>query len=168
MRPSLGLALFLAASSSQAVAFVQETQTCRDAFGVDAAGEVFDRLRMETGADGCSLADLRTERTRMKVLWTKHGEPMPEAFIDPAGCSVAPTVSGDILALTSPPELSAACPDALSAMASAVRALHPRMAEHHPAYSRRLAFASWGGVALAFVGAIAALVRALRGGLPET
>ena len=149
---------------------------CPAAFGPEAARQVFDRLRERPGGDGCSLSDLEAEPIRITVRWTKQGESMPEATIGPAGCVSDATVAGDVLALTSPPALSAACPDALSAMSEAVRTLHPPGAKLGPGpvspsgavYSRRAAVASWLGVALALLGTMVIVARSLRRGRPDT
>ncbi len=132
---------------------------CHEAFGPEAAQEVFERLSAQAGADGCTLADLRTEQMRMRIRWTKHGRPLPEAQIDAVGCSAV---------LSSPPELSAACPDALSAMSDAVRAHHLPTAYVRPAYSRSFALTAWLGVALALLGAMVVVLKELRCGTPET
>jgi hypothetical protein len=168
VRRLAGLGLFLTALSSAALARPDEG-ACRDAFDAEAARQVFDRLQAHVGADGCTLSDLRTDRARMTVRWTKHGEPVPEATIDPVACAPAATVAGDTLALTSPPELAAACPDALAAMTDAVRALHPptaSLASNARARSRPFAVASWIGIALALFGAMVAVGAALRRGVP--
>jgi hypothetical protein len=143
---------------------------CHQAIDPEAALQVFGQLRAPAGADGCSLSDLRTEQTRMRLRWTRQGEPMPDATIEPVECASNPTVAGDTLALTSPPELSAACPDAFSAMTAVVRSLRPPTAITQRPYagSRALAVASWIGVALALVGAMLIVVMSMRRCSPET
>jgi hypothetical protein len=169
VRRSASLALLVTVVSLANVAHSDEG-ICREAISAEAAQHVFDRLQAR-GADGCALSDLRTEQTRIKVRWSKVGQPMPEATIEPVGCASGPTVAGDTLALSSPPELSAGCPDAFSAMTDAVRSLRPPtapLASWPYATSRPFAVASWIGVALALIGTMVAVVTALRRGGPET
>jgi hypothetical protein len=168
VRSLSGAALLAAAMLSAPLARASEG-SCREAFSAEAARQVFDRLHAHVGADGCTLTDLRTEQARMTVRWAKGGQPIPEATIDPVGCTSTATVAGDTLALTAPPELSAACPDAFATMTEAVRALHPPTAiltSRPSASSRPVAVASWIGVAVALLGTIAVAVAALRRGVP--
>jgi hypothetical protein len=168
MRCFPGAALLVAAVLSAPLARAAEG-SCHEAFSAEAARQVFDRLHAHAGADGCTLTDLRTEQARMTVRWAKGGEPMPAATIDPVGCTSTATVAGDTLALTCPPELSVACPDAFSTMSDAVRVLRPPTAiltSRPSASSRSVAVASWIGVAAALLGTITVAVAALRRGVP--
>jgi hypothetical protein len=168
VRPIEPEATFVAATPWAGVAHQDEPGTCDGVISADAAHSVFDRLRARVGADGCSLSDLRTEQTRMRIQWTKGTESLPEATIDPVECAPVAAVAGDTLALSSPPLLSAACPDALSSMRDAVLALSPPTAKLPPAYPKSLAIASWIGVALALFGTMIVAVTTLRRGCLET
>jgi hypothetical protein len=161
---------------------IADPPACDFAFDPDAARHVFEDLRDGVGADGCRLDELRTDRTRMTLRWTKGDAAMPDATIDPAPCAVSGAVAGDTLALAAPPALASACPDAVAAMTHAVRTLHPPtkdlrqpyalpFGEGGPGghvYSRTVALLSWAAVALALLGSLAVVVLSLRRAPGET
>jgi hypothetical protein len=145
-----------------------EACECEEAFDPAGAEQVFEALRSRGTLDGCELSDVRTERTRMIVQWTRGAHALPPAAIDPRACAPPHAVAGEVLALTSPPDLSAACPGAVSAMTDVVRTIRPRTfpAARVPSarwsYPRRRATLSWIAVAVALLGSSLVVVRVLR------
>jgi hypothetical protein len=96
------------------------TGACATGIGPDLARRVFAALRAADPTDGCSLADVDTERASMRVRWAKDGRAIEPAVLVPAPCATAEAVRGPQLAMAAPPSLAAACPGALARLRALV------------------------------------------------
>jgi hypothetical protein len=142
---------------------------CSAAFGPAAAERIFQRIARQAGSDGCTLDDVRTDRSRMDIVWKKADTgDLPAIVLEPAECAALSAVPGGVpgepLAMTTPPEVAVACPDALAAVVSAVHAVDPRPARLEATFPRSAAELSWIVVGLALLGASVIAVRSLRRG----
>jgi hypothetical protein len=138
----------------------EDPGACSAAWSPDAARQLYDGIVGRTGADGCTLEDVRTDRTRMEIVWKKaSGEVAATILVEPRGCSAAVPRGRDPFVMTAPPEAVLACPDAVATVASALHATHSPTEETFPL---RSAVVAWVLVLLLFLGAGAVAARGLR------
>jgi hypothetical protein len=92
---------------------------CDAIIGAEGAQRIFDALAHLKPADGCTLENVATERSSMKIEW-KKGDTLEEAIVvQPASCVRAGGASNETSAMV-PPATRSACPGAVEATLSVV------------------------------------------------
>lgn len=94
---------------------------CAAAITEKAARDFYDHLLATHAADGCTVEEVETDKTRMTVLWKAHGRPMPVAEVVRKECAPADAVSGPSFAIRVPEPLRDACPSTVEAAVAIVR-----------------------------------------------
>jgi hypothetical protein len=139
---------------------------CAAVFSPVTAKRVFERVRTQTGADRCTVRDVRTDRSRMEIVLSQpDGGILPAVILEPSECAPTPDPASKTLAITVPPEVARACPDAVASLVAAVPALDLPTARVEATFSLRTAEVSWVLVGLALLGASTIALMGLRRGV---
>ena len=94
---------------------------CVEVISGDNAQKLFDALKNARPDDGCTLEAVRTEVSRMTVVWTKGGTLQDGILVAPTSCVQVPTTRGVVLSTIVPPSTATACPAASEALSAVVR-----------------------------------------------
>jgi len=147
-----------------APAAADDPHACAATFNPDVARRIFDRISAAHGADGCILDDVRTERSRIEIVWKRAGTaPLPPIVIEPSDCATPPRAAGDPLSVATPEAVARACPDAARAVVDAVRPKDLPTARVEASYPFWMAVLGWLAMIAGLAGATAVAVRALGG-----
>lgn len=164
MKAAVLLAAFLSGSAGGEA----PPKECAAVFSQTAAEVVFAKIRAQAGADGCTLEDLHTERSRMEIVWKKEGTGLfPAIVLEPRECAKGARDGSLNLAVFVPEEVARECPDAVGAVALAERALDPTEVTAEASFGLGTAKLAWGLVALVLLGAAVIAAQALRRGVPS-
>jgi hypothetical protein len=143
----------------------EDPGVCSAAFNPNAARQLYDRVVGRTGNDGCTLEDVKTDRTRMEVVWKKaSGEVSVTILVEPRGCSASTPRGDDPFVMTAPPEAVLACPDAVATVASALHASTSPTVRIEETFPLRTAVVAWAVLLVLLLGAGAVAARGLRRG----
>jgi hypothetical protein len=92
---------------------------CFEAIGDDLAHAVFDALVKAAPSDGCTLENVATEQSQLRVEWRKN-DTIEEAILAvPTSCTSQPTRHEKLSAVV-PPAVQSACPAAAEATLAAI------------------------------------------------
>ncbi len=143
-------------------------EECDATFNPDVAHRLWSRMVSQHGADGCALDDVRTDRSRMEIVWKRTGAgQVGTVVLEPSSCAAPPRPENETLALEVPPELARACPDAVGALLSVVRELDLPTARTEATFPFSLAVVAWAVLAGALLGAGAVASKALEDERPS-
>lgn len=124
MRPGLRVAPALLTISTLAIAATlarPAAAECAEFISEANTRTLFDALREYKGDDGCSLENVRTDRSKMNVEWKKGEALQAPILVTPASCAESAAVSGKVLSIVVPPAVAQACPGAVAKMTSLVK-----------------------------------------------
>src|SRR5580704_12939452 len=81
----VGAALLLLVALAGGAQAAEASADCAAVFNPATAQHVFEGVRTQTGADRCTLDDVRTDRSRMEIVWkSADGGILPAMVLEPA------------------------------------------------------------------------------------
>ncbi len=116
MTRSTRLFRMLAVISVLVVEQVAFASDCFEGISDASARHLYDAMLAASAGSECTLEEVKTELSLVRLTWQKGGWSEPEVLVVPTSCLHGPGTRGKVLSAVVPPEVAAACPVQVAAL----------------------------------------------------